>query len=190
MFDLSDKIWKTKKARANASSRLKNNDIISQSLIIYYSLFIVGLTIFDMKHKYVNMETLTLVLSIIILTISVFILSMDYKSRSEKLLTLNIKLDKLFYKAIKYKDDKQKTEIIHKKYLSLLESSENHSSYDFLKVRYEVKDDEKYKDLNSKFKYSDYFSYYFHPILKFLIILFFVSIPIFILYLYSLLGLI
>jgi ABC-type multidrug transport system fused ATPase/permease subunit len=157
---LADNIWKTRKSRINASERLKRNDLVSQIFLAYYSFWIIVITIVDIKSEELNFELLTLVLAIAILVISIFTFAMNYKERSLKFQSAYIKLHKLYRQALNNEKNNIDNSEIEKEYDNILELTENHSECDYLQVRYSVRNDENYKEVNQKFECSDYFAYF------------------------------
>ncbi len=178
----SNDVWITRKARINTSERLKQNDLWSQILIVYYSLFIIMITIIDIKNDNINFEILTLILSILILVISVFIFSMNYKERSIKLQTSYIKLRKIYRNVLEKEKNNESIDELFKEYDSILECTENHSQCDYLKVMYEVRNNEKYKEQNGNFTFINYCSYYWCKFKNKLFILILFILPIFVLF--------
>jgi hypothetical protein len=178
----ANRIWVTRKCRINASERLKNNDLFSQILIAYYSLFIIITTIIDMKNDHINFEVLTLALSIFILVASVFVLAMNYKERSLKLQTAYIKLNKI-YREVEKKEATEEDFTEHLvEYDNVLECSENHAECDYLKVMFEVRNDPIYKDINPKFTYDKYVQYSFCKVKDYFLLALFISGPFIILF--------
>lgn len=178
----SDSVWKTRKSRINTSERLKRNDLISQILIVYYSLFIIIITIVDIQNKELNFEVLTLILSILILVVSTFILAMNYKARSLILQTSYIKMDKIYREMKRKEENKEDTTDLENQYNTIVELTENHSNCDFLQVMYEVRKDEKYLEVNGKWDYSKSLNRLWCKAKYLLQISFLFSIPIIILF--------
>ena len=145
-MNFNDRVWKTRKARINAAERLKSNDFISQVLIAYYSLFIITITIIDMKNNDLNFEVLTLILSILILVMSVFVFAMNYKERSLRFQNSYIKIDKISREVNRKEKDGQDISQLEKEYDDILECSENHSSCDYLQVMFDVRNEKGYNN--------------------------------------------
>ncbi|WP_455757640.1 SLATT domain-containing protein [Sulfurimonas sp.] len=177
-MNFSDRVWKTRKSRINASERLKLNDFISQVLITYYSLFIIVITIVDMKNNDINFEVLTLILSILILVISVFIFAMNYKERSLRLQNTYIKIDKISREISKKEKANEDLSELERQYDEILECSENHSSCDYIQVLFEIKDDENYKKENQPFTFISWVSFIWCKAKKVLYMLILFAIPI------------
>lgn len=159
---LSDKIWITRKCRINLSERLKSNNLFYQSLIIWYSFLLITLTIFDKSVPVVeDSYSLTLILSIGILILSVFVMSMNYSERAIKAQILYTQLDCL-YNQVKNAAQSQE-EILYKQYTDLINLTENHSDkYDFLKVKYDLRNEDKQENPNPPaLKCFEYIIYWF-----------------------------
>jgi len=176
-MNLKDKLWKTRKSRINASDRLKFNDLVSQMLLAYYSFFIITVTILGIKDDTSNYEILTLILSILILVVSVFIFAMNYKERSLKLQNTYIKIEKLLRKLSNEKDE-SKISKIETEYDEILECSENHNSCDYLQILFEVRNDKKNADVNPPFTKTSWVSFLWCKIKKIIFIFTLFMLPI------------
>ncbi len=160
---LSDKIWYTRKSRIESATRLNNNDLISQILINYYSVFIVSISIWDLYDKSVNLSLLIVITSIMILVTSIFITNRNFKTRALELKNCYIKLDEIFRKAVSAEEKRSnEIEIISKEYDNVLLFSENHSTYDYLNVLYLNKNSKQNNDdypIITKFQIFQLFLY-------------------------------
>lgn len=158
---LGDKIWITRKCRINLSERLKKNNLLSQSLIIWYSFLLIALTIFDKNSSYFkDSYSLTLILSIGILVLSIFIMSMNYSERAIKAQILYVQLDCLCNQVENAVQCDEKK--LYEQYTNLIALTENHSDYDYLKTQYDLKDMDKIKYPNPPvLKIVDYINFYF-----------------------------
>ena len=76
------------------------------------------------------------------------------------------------------------TTSVEKEYFEILDSTENHSDCDYLKVLYEVKGQKDNEKLNGKFTWSMQFKYYFCWIKNWLLIIVLFLLPICIYFLY------
>ncbi|MFA7090995.1 MAG: SLATT domain-containing protein [Arcobacteraceae bacterium] len=178
----SDNIWKTRKSRINTSERLKTNDLLSQILITYYSLFIIIIVIIDMNNTDLNFEILTLVLSILILVVSTFIFSRNYKERSLMIQSAYIKMDKI-YREMQEKERKEEDIAdLKEQYNTILELTENHSTCDFLQVMYEVRKDKRYIAVNGKWDYSKCLQWLWCKTAKYLFVFSLFIVPIIVLF--------
>ncbi len=147
----SDNIWITRKSRINASERLNSNDFWSQLLIAYYSICLIILTIIDMESESSNFTILSLVLSILILTTSIFVVSMNYKERSLILKTSYVKMAKL-YSSVKNRENKNNHNYtdLENQYNTIIEITENHSTYDYMELLNSIKNNDNYEKTNPK----------------------------------------
>ena len=179
----SNNIWITRKSRINASERLNKNDFWSQVLIAYYSICLITLTIVDIKDDNFNMETLSLILSILILTISIFIVSMNFKERSLILKTSYVKMAKLYRDVLKKEKDNANYEDLENQYNTIVELTENHSPYDYMELLNSIKNNQDYETVNPKWTWTSALQLLAYRIKRFLIIISFFIIPI-IIYLY------
>lgn len=125
-----DDIWFTYKARIAAELRLKNNDVHSQAILIWYAVAsaaagIVGIR-FD-KFAGPNTDIYMVVLSMALLVVSLFVANRDYRGRAMMMRANHIALKKLYEEL---KSGAIKPELKPELYSKLLLECENHSSYD------------------------------------------------------------
>lgn len=184
----SDNVWKTQKSRINTSERLKNNDFISQILITYYSLFLVIVSLVDLKSEKIKVNLLpigngilevsflSLILSIILLVVSVFVFSMNYKERSLRLQTSYIKMNRIYRELKKKETDGEDYSKLLEEFDSILELTENHSECDYYKVLFQVRNETNY--YNEPFDFLKYMSLIKCIVMKFILILTLVLTPI------------
>lgn len=125
-----DDVWFTFKARIAAELRLKNNDLHSQVLLVWYAIVSSAAAIVALRYeKFAGPDTdiYTAVLSVALLAISMLITGRDYRGRALQMRANHIAL-KRFY------DELQAGTISAVKkpelYAKLLSECENHSSYD------------------------------------------------------------
>jgi len=176
-MNLDDKIWKTSKSRMNMADRLKSYDMWSQFLIIYYSLCLIAVTILDMNNNQFDASVPTLILSIIVLVISVFIYAMDYGKRALETQKSYIEMQRKLSKIDKLKDTKK----LEEEYYNILDCSENHNHCDYIKVLYSVREQKENEQYNGRFTWMKYLEYY--------ICIFKIKFLIFILFLFPILML-
>jgi hypothetical protein len=175
---LSNNIWTTRKSRINTSERLSQNDFISKILITYYSTFLIVFSIMDIEVKNFDIEKFTLILSILILVLSIFVLSMNFKERSLILKTSYIKMSKLYRDISNKEKNNENYEDLENQYNTIVELTENHSTYDYLKLLNSLKNDEGYKNLNPVWTWSKAFQLLGYRIIKILMMIFLFIIPI------------
>ncbi|ELY6401500.1 SLATT domain-containing protein, partial [Cronobacter sakazakii] len=84
MSDFSNQIWWTKKARIKAEKRLLRMDAISQSLLLWYSFFLVAYSIITLVVKVASLtETAIMVaLSVLVLLLTLYVNNMRFKERA------------------------------------------------------------------------------------------------------------
>ena len=173
-LNLEDKIWKTSKSRMNMADRLKSYDNWSQFLIIYYSLWLIGVTIYDINTEEIDATISTLILSIVVLVMSVYIYAKDFGKRALETQRIYIEMQRKLGKFSKLKD----TAKLEEEYYNILDCSENHQSCDFLKLLYSVRNNLDNKKLNGEFTYEKHFKYLLCFIKQWLLIFMLFLIPI------------
>ena len=80
-----DDVWFTYKARIAAELRLKNNDIQSQILLVWYALVSSAASIVAVRYeKFAGPDTdiYTAILSVALLVISMLVANRDYRGRA------------------------------------------------------------------------------------------------------------
>lgn len=175
MGTLSDKIWLTRKARIYTEQRLLNKSIITQAVMIFYSFGLVSISLLALTNHNKYLEIYSTVSAIAVLVLSVFISSQRYSERAMMIRNCYIRLDKLYLTSMKIEKvgDEEKIEQIESEYANILLNVENHSDYDFLSLRYSLRNN---KDTNlPRFTFYEYLNYYFSKIYRMLlsIIIFF-----------------
>ncbi len=126
---LKDNIWKTRKARINASERLLSKANFIKFLNVYYSCVLIILSIIDITSSSIDMSVESLCLSIILTISLVYLDSQLYLDRANDLKKNYIDLQKLINEINDENCDK-----ISEEYIKLLEKTENHTEYDYYKV--------------------------------------------------------
>lgn len=162
--ELLRKIWITKKCRIEASERLGNKDGLFQKLSVYYSILIVGLSIWNFQIIDVDLQKksslIILIASIALSLFSMFVTSKNYRERYFNLKNNYIELGNLYAELNNYKNvsilDENKFLEIYRRYSDLLKYVENHSSYDYYRV---IMGDEKEKSKLTKQNIDDLKSY-------------------------------
>ena len=173
-MSFDDKMWKTSKSKMNMESRLKKYDFYSQGLIVYYSLWLIGLTIYDMDKGDIDMSIPTLILSIVILVLSVYIYAMNFGIRAVKTKQAYVQIQRILSRTGRYKDTKN----LEEEYYHILDYSENHNNCDFLQVLYEVRNKEDNDKLNGKFTYNKYLKFVICKIVFYFSIIILLLLPI------------
>ncbi|WP_141694276.1 SLATT domain-containing protein [Desulfosporosinus sp. BG] len=91
------KIWITRKCRIVASERLENAELYAQFIFVYYSVILVSLSIWTLfpEHSNSTLSLISVIASIGLLSVSLFITSRNYKNRALALKSCYIKLENL-----------------------------------------------------------------------------------------------
>ena len=139
---LSDKIWVTRKTRIYTEQRLQGIANISQALMVAYSLALVSVSIWNLLSNDPKLNVISAFASIVVLVLSVYLTAQKYAERSIAMRNCYVKLDELCSRAKRAEanNDEDDLEALESEYTSLLINIENHSEYDFLCLRYSLKD--------------------------------------------------
>lgn len=139
---LSDKIWVTRKIRIYTEQRLQRTATIAQALMVAYSLALVSLSIWNLQSNLRNLNVISAFASIVVLVLSVYLTAQKYSERSIAMRNCYIQLDELYsrVKRAERDSDTSKLENFESEYSSLLINIENHSEYDYLSLRYSLRD--------------------------------------------------
>ena len=139
---LSDKIWITRKVRIYAEERLLGYSSMSQLLMTMYSLALVSLSIWNLQNNDARLNLVSAFASIAVLVISVHATSQKYAERSIAMRNCYIKLDELYSKVKRAEasEDFELLQNLEAEYTGLLLNIENHSEYDYLCLRYSLRD--------------------------------------------------
>lgn len=137
---LENKIWETRKARINASERLRRMDVYTKFITNYYSLMVVlysVLGVYPHKAK-IDVSVPLLIVSIAVFGASLYINSMNYGERANDLKSCYIKLDTLVneLRILRAQSTNASGSIdqfreIEHMYTELLDGVENHSIFDY-----------------------------------------------------------
>lgn len=133
---LDDKLWITRKSRINASERLLKTANFINFINVYYSIFLILLSLISISPfadksgllSYVSLAgSITLTISII------YASSLGYKRRSTALKQNYIALQGLMDRLKFTNDtDKEGIQVIQQEYNDLLNNVENHKNIDYL----------------------------------------------------------
>lgn len=160
MNELSNKIWITRKSRIYTEKRLLHNEKISYILMIWYSLFLVFLSIWNLNKNNYSINIFLLSASIAVLVSSVFLYSQRFSERAMQIRQCYIKLDELASRAMRAEENKDIAllENIHNEYSAVLLNVENHIDYDYLCFRFSKRND---AGLTPSFKWQEKVNYCF-----------------------------
>jgi len=136
------KVWITRGARFNAHSRLEKHANLSSLTISVLTVYIIALNIFPqisfLKPYFDVSDTgwITIILSVLILSISQYISSKEYKLKATKFHDCGKELSKIYEDIAFHLDNPEKTSLedmrkISNHYLSIIEKyEENHLPID------------------------------------------------------------
>lgn len=144
-----DNVWKTRKARINASERLIYVSKFVRILNVYYSCFLIVLSLVDIKSDKIDLTILSLGLSIILSLSLFFIDSQQFMERANSLKNNYIEMQRILLHI----SDKNLKEM-KDKYLDLLSQCENHTNADYYKALFQSK-------CNKNEKLCNFFKYFF-----------------------------
>lgn len=125
-----DDIWFTSKARIAAELRLRNNDIHSQVLLVWYAILSATASIVAIRfEKFAgpNTDIFLAVLSVALLGVSMLVANRDYRGRALMMKANHIELKKLYDELKSGQIDPSKKPAM---YAKLLLECENHTTYD------------------------------------------------------------
>lgn len=124
-----DNVWLTRKARINASERLIYANKFVKVLNVYYSCFLIVLSIIDILYEDLDFGSLSLIITII-LTISLFFIdSQQFAERANSLKNNYIDMQKILFHISNENIGEMKDY-----YLDLLSGCENHTNADYYKA--------------------------------------------------------
>lgn len=167
---LERKIYITYKARINTAERLKANENFVQFLNIYYSLCLAAFSIYSINNKSYRLSLILVIASVMVTVVTVFLNTKKYSQRSKDLKSNYIALGEL-YQGIHGEEnfDSCKFAGYSKKYANLLNSSENHSEFDYYRAVLNMKDE--------KIEFSRKFTFYLYRISRISVYVFFFILP-------------
>ncbi|MSA70660.1 SLATT domain-containing protein [Holdemania massiliensis] len=156
---LKRNIWITRKCRINASERLLSHAKYIEILNVYYSIFIILISLFSLSKQDNFLSIFSLACSIVLTISIVYANTIGYRERSVALkqnyINLQLLLDQLSYIE---SGDSKSILIISDKYAELLKSSENHSQFDMYKFQSTCTDAELSMSKTEKILYYSHFS--------------------------------
>lgn len=133
---LERNIWITRKCRINASERLLSSAKFIEFLNIYYSVFIITLSLFSFLKHNDQFSFVSIVLSIALTISIVYANTTGLRERSAALkqnyIDLQVLLDQLSYINASETDE---VLAINCKYAELLKLSENHLNIDLYRLK-------------------------------------------------------
>jgi hypothetical protein len=176
---LSDKIWVTRKARIYAERRLQRKAIISQTLITFYSAFLVCLSIWTLLYPSSQLNTFLVFASITVLVASIVLYSHRYSERSLAMRNCYIRLDELYARAKRSEQTQDYESLIgiESEYASLLLNVENHTDYDYLCFRVSLPRQDNSETTLPALTKLEYARYLIGKLIRVLLILFYFTLP-------------
>ena len=137
LLGLRKSVSTTRLNRINAASRLLQTERFLQGINIYYSCFSAILAILSLISDRKELAVWSTVVAIILAISIVYLNAQKYGNRSQELKNNYIELHKLLFEidAAIAKNDEENVEELTGKYCKLLQTSENHINYDYLKQK-------------------------------------------------------
>lgn len=133
---LSRNIWITRKCRINASERLLSHAKYIEILNVYYSIFVIILSLLSLTEQDNLLSIISLACSIALTISIIYANSAGYRDRSSSLkqnyIALQLLLDQL---SCTRNDDTKCILSISAKYAVLLKASENHIPIDLYRLK-------------------------------------------------------
>ena len=140
-FFKDNKVWVTKKARMEAENRVLRNDRMANSIINYYNLLVISVSIYTLIWESKIGVVLTTIVSVGLFGISNYINSINYKESAFRyresylrLSKIETKLDNLILKLASKEEKLSEFNKIKEEYHNILELSYNHSEIDYTVV--------------------------------------------------------
>lgn len=128
---MHDKLWFTYKARIEAEARLRNNDLHSQVLLVWYAVVSAVFSIVAIRYPtFLGKDTdiISAILSVALLAISMLVANRDYRGRARAMQSNYISIKNL-YEELRSSASGDSNEFA-KRYSDLLDAIENHTPYD------------------------------------------------------------
>lgn len=143
---LEKNIWITRKCRINASERLLKSAKFVEFLNVYYSIFVITLSLLSLIEKNDQFSFASIVLSIALTISIVYANATGLRDRSLTLKNNYIDLQQLLDQLSYIKDtETEKIFTISCKYAELLKSTENHLNIDLYNVKISSVSDDDFK---------------------------------------------
>lgn len=129
---LKNRIWITYKSRIAAENRLKNNDLQTQSLLVWYAFSAAVISVLSIRYpKFLGDDTdiFSAIFSIALLVISLWVTNRDYRGRSLMMRSNHLQMKRLI-DQVNWDGDFDLVRVSND-YSNLLNECENHTSYDY-----------------------------------------------------------
>ncbi|OJE39922.1 hypothetical protein BAQ49_02840 [Bacillus proteolyticus] len=158
------KVWVTKKTRMESEARMNDNNIFSLFVVNFYTLIVLSLSILGLvisdKEMIANISVLTVISSVALFGISLFISLYGYKEKAIAYKQCYLDLTKiesqcqdLLLEDLDYKNRLIKFNEIKREYSHILEKTDNHSLVDRLVY---LKNNKKLNSLDDQMSYYKY----------------------------------
>ena len=178
-INLENRIWKTYQSRIKAATRLNNYAKYLDFFSAYYTIFLAILSTFSLICPDSIIGYFTNAISIIVMGMVFYGNSMNFKDRHSNMRDNYLKLGDLYYMCINERiEERYNINSIYKEYSSLLNVSENHTSYDYLCHKMSRKSIENQDNSEINISKMECIKYYFRYWIEKLIILVALTIPI------------
>lgn len=144
MSKLSDAIWVTRKCHINAEERLKRQNLMANIALTAYSTYLVVASLVALKFPLQQFELVSLTGAILTLVASVFVWGLRFSERASQFKASYIRLQLLIAEAAsaEAKADEPALSSIRHTYADILQSCENHSEIDYLRLRFELRSEQ------------------------------------------------
>ncbi|WP_088830015.1 SLATT domain-containing protein [Paenibacillus tyrfis] len=184
-----NRLWRTKKARIEAEARLNKYNILSIIVVNYYTFLVLALSIWSLIldsnsdwAKYITI--ITVIVSVGLFGGTILVSSMNFKEKAEKFKKSYIAIEELevevkkLTRSLTFLTEQHKIlrlSEIEKSYAEILNSTDNHSPMDNLKVLIDRK--------NTEVKWFEKINYYFKRAASNLFIILLFTAPILVFFL-------
>lgn len=173
---LKNQIWFTRKCRIRASERLLSNYFHSSLILVWYSFLTFSFSIYLIKNPHFFNESTDIVMVLTtgsVFTLSLFIPQLNLKTRYEELKKNYITMQGLSTE-LSLCESKNNFLEIQDYYLELLDSVENHISFDLFYFIYFDAD----KNCSRKLSITEVFRLYFYLCIRTSLIVLAYALPI------------
>lgn len=159
-----NRIWTTKKARMEAEARMNRNNLFAQLLVNYYTFVVLGFSIWTLVSQDSAMSLLTIVASVGLFGVSIFVSSIGYREKALQFKESYISLNELEFELkdlLRINNLDEETLIkelkkFERNYSQILTKSDNHLDIDYIKVLLKH---------NKKVTTGEFTKYYIHKII-------------------------
>ena len=147
----------------------------------YYSLCLTAFSIYSVNNSTTKLSIVLTIASVLVTVSIVFLSTKRYGERSKELKNNYLELDRL-YRKLSIVDTTEKLDDFSEQYTNLLNSSENHSEYDYYLAILQMKDEK--ETLNKK----EIQTFYLIKISRFILSVILLLIPFFLKYVADVIG--